>query len=475
MIGFLPEIYPDELFYSWIARYHLRSGYDSYIYTSEDIYENKYGRPDAEFINGLRSDVIEIIQRNFMSMEQLVNEHTMFPAYGRFVEKHRRKEALKSLIEINGNYHNLMQIAQRKDGSMRYLRYCKHCVVEDREEYGETYWHRCHQIVGLNVCPKHKCYLNNSHVVLSGKASPSLIAANSIVDGVDEITECRNNIELELGAYMVNTFLSPVDMRTDIPIGEFLHSRLENGKYVKESGAVRKMSAIYGSYQNYYAGLDNTFKLDITQMQKIFNGYRFNFHEVCQLALLVGVPYTELVKVDMSDQKLGVNIIYVQVAEQLGYDYDTVKHIGDEVLRIYRSSKRIQRKSGPQRKAWDKLDVELLPKVKQIALEIYGDGNSRPHRVTVAAVSKRLSVPNKRFDLLPMCKNEILEYHESQEQYWAREVAWVVRQLQKDETELCWKRIREQTNMRKVNLQSCLPYLKQLISEERYNEICMML
>lgn len=92
----------------------------------------------------------------------------------------------------------------------------------------------------------------------------------------------------------------------------------------------------------------------------------------------------------MSDQKLGVNIIYVQVAEQLGYDYDTVKHIGDEVLRIYRSSKRIQRKSGPQRKAWDKLDVELLPKVKQIALEIYGDGNSRPHRVTVAAVSKRL-------------------------------------------------------------------------------------
>ena len=33
MIGFLPEIYPDELFYSWIARYHLRSGYDSFAVT----------------------------------------------------------------------------------------------------------------------------------------------------------------------------------------------------------------------------------------------------------------------------------------------------------------------------------------------------------------------------------------------------------------------------------------------------------
>lgn len=475
MIGFLPKIYPDELFYSWIARYYLRSGYDSYINTAEDIYENKYGRPDAEFINGLRQDVSEIIQQKFMLMEQLVKEHTMFPTYGRFVEKKRRKEALRSLTEMNGNYRNLMPIAKSKNGATRYLRYCKHCAISDRKMYGETYWHRCHQIVGLNVCPKHKCYLTNSSVVLSGKASPSLIAADSIIVDVDKISECRNTIELALGAYMVNTFLAPIDMQTDVPIGEFLHYRLKNERYVKESGAVRKLSAIYEAYQNYYVDLDDTYKMDITQMQKVFNGYRFNFHEVCQLALLEGIPYIDLVQIDMSDKELGINKIYVQLAQQLGYDYDIVKHIGDEVLRIYQSSKRIQRKSGPQRKAWDKLDAELLPKIKQAVLEIYGGGNNKPHKVSVAAVSKRLSVPNKRFDLLPMCKDEILKYHESQEQYWARAVVWVVQQLQKEGTELCWSRIREQTNMRKVNMQSCLPFLKQMISEKQYNEICKTL
>ena len=27
MIGFIPELYPDELVYSWIARYHVRTGH----------------------------------------------------------------------------------------------------------------------------------------------------------------------------------------------------------------------------------------------------------------------------------------------------------------------------------------------------------------------------------------------------------------------------------------------------------------
>ena len=39
MIAFFPEIYPDELLYSQLARYHSRSGYARYVFTVADIYK----------------------------------------------------------------------------------------------------------------------------------------------------------------------------------------------------------------------------------------------------------------------------------------------------------------------------------------------------------------------------------------------------------------------------------------------------
>ena len=53
MIGFMPEIYPDELLYSRFARYYERSGYMAYIFAAEDLFQNKNERPDVEFINRL--------------------------------------------------------------------------------------------------------------------------------------------------------------------------------------------------------------------------------------------------------------------------------------------------------------------------------------------------------------------------------------------------------------------------------------
>ena len=41
MIGFLPEIYPDELVYSFLARCYVRSGYINYTFFAENIYVKK--------------------------------------------------------------------------------------------------------------------------------------------------------------------------------------------------------------------------------------------------------------------------------------------------------------------------------------------------------------------------------------------------------------------------------------------------
>lgn len=39
------------------------------------------------------------------------------------------------------------------------LKYCKECIREDKEKYGEAYWHREHQISGILICDKHNTSL----------------------------------------------------------------------------------------------------------------------------------------------------------------------------------------------------------------------------------------------------------------------------------------------------------------------------
>src|SRR5258708_36250857 len=42
------------------------------------------------------------------------------------------------------------------------LRFCPACVRKDRATFGETYWHRMHHLPGIDVCPQHRMFLENT-------------------------------------------------------------------------------------------------------------------------------------------------------------------------------------------------------------------------------------------------------------------------------------------------------------------------
>ena len=48
MIAFFPELYEDELAYSWFSRYYTKSGYLSLRYALDDLYVKRYVNPDTE-------------------------------------------------------------------------------------------------------------------------------------------------------------------------------------------------------------------------------------------------------------------------------------------------------------------------------------------------------------------------------------------------------------------------------------------
>ena len=87
MIAFFPEIYPDELLYSQLARYHSRSGYARLVFTIADIYNNeKLVHPNVDFVNRYTPDAMQWITK-YEPWEVITEQHTMYPAYIRFLPK----------------------------------------------------------------------------------------------------------------------------------------------------------------------------------------------------------------------------------------------------------------------------------------------------------------------------------------------------------------------------------------------------
>lgn len=138
MIGYLPEIYPDELIYSWFARYYAHNGYTCYSSALSDLLKSKISRIDIEFTGPLNESAKNAISKMYDHQDLILN-HTMFPYYARFACHDKRQKALIQLVNGYGQIHNTLTFANTtKD---RFLCYCPQCSTEDRETYGETYFH----------------------------------------------------------------------------------------------------------------------------------------------------------------------------------------------------------------------------------------------------------------------------------------------------------------------------------------------
>jgi len=375
-------------------------------------------------------------------------------------------------------------MAKRKTNLERYLRYCPICAEADRERYGESYWHRVHQMQGVDICPYHHCRLVDSSVLISGKASPGLVAAEMVIPDNPEVIVCHNEIECKFVDYATEVFQSNIDLQSDMTAGEFLHSRMSNTKYRSIRGEQRNIALFHADFSEYYKKLpDNTFT-ELWQIQKVLNGYRYNFHEICMLAMFLNIPAVDLVEMKLpektQEQLFDEEIFrlheqglkYPEIARRLNAPYDTVKAVGEKKYKAYRKEPKKPLKCGAKAYNWQQIDRDTLPLVKGAIRELQGDGVSRPKKVTVFAVEKMLNLPSKRISLyLPMCKAEIKKYEESQEQYWAREVVWAANKIIREGDVLNWKHIRNLTNMRKCDLTACIPYLNMFVDDKLVNQI----
>ncbi|MDY7046525.1 MULTISPECIES: TnsD family Tn7-like transposition protein [unclassified Virgibacillus] len=163
MLSFFPSPYKDELLYSWLARYHRRSGNKSFKQTLVDLYGVETKVP----ITDLPGNLMDICNRinNIYTSNYLLAKHTLFHYYSPFLPKDRENMLKKTMINSDASgVHMFTGITASGIKYPRFLRYCIKCYQEEVTKYGEAYWHRSHQLSGVFICPFHLQSLNESNI-----------------------------------------------------------------------------------------------------------------------------------------------------------------------------------------------------------------------------------------------------------------------------------------------------------------------
>ncbi len=443
MTGFIPEIYLDELVYSWFCRYYVHSGYSANKMALEDLLYNRHCNPSKEFIGHLNPEMEAVIKRMY-PVRTLILEHTMFPQYARFIGMPQKKDAIFRMEHEFCDAHRLFAILPRSKGD-QYLKYCPMCAEDDRKLYGETYWHRRHQLRNMNICTKHKCLLENSEIPAKSEQCFTLDPAETAIQDapVEYVTD---SLELEFAAYMEKIFDSPVDFENDIPVSAILYFGMEGTKYMSGTGRVRNTRLLADDMMEFFSQIGIADIASYYQIQRTMLGSRSDFLVVSQIAFFLGIPAERLTQPELSEEQI--------LTEQC--------------------ARNPKKEDCPE--DWNRYDVEMVPVVEQAARDIYyGNINSsgRPERISERLINRYAGLPVHRIENMPQCREVLRRYKETYEQHWARRLVWAYKKLwaEKDSSPFYWIDLRRLTGIKKKNFPQISPFLEEFTDKDTADRI----
>lgn len=166
----LPASYPDELWYSRLARYHRRSGNLRTCTTMRELGTKLLNVNHKMDIYNSCSAILNF----YMSRDdeegywKAIRENTLDPFSLRFYTAEKRKQYYEALRQPK---RKTIDLIYRMESGVPALRYCPLCYMEDIEKYGESYWHRLHQIQAVTICPIHRCQILYANVPITQKST----------------------------------------------------------------------------------------------------------------------------------------------------------------------------------------------------------------------------------------------------------------------------------------------------------------
>ncbi len=183
IVGWFPNAYPDESFYSILARFKVTVGCSDRA-VIWNLFGSEKTSPSVEFLSRLSFTARRLRWTGYYTEENIIQQHSLFPIYAPFITSERRNH-LKDVMKGNQGQkvQFLLGLTAKRVNKSQALRYCPRCILDDEHKFGFSYWHRLHQIRWVQVCPVHNIYLKNSPIAEVGTSReipPHFIAADEV-------------------------------------------------------------------------------------------------------------------------------------------------------------------------------------------------------------------------------------------------------------------------------------------------------
>lgn len=296
---YFPTLFPDEILYSALSRYHRDSGSKNYRLTMVDLFGEATVCASLLFPSHLAALCERMPVGSKTTPEELIANHTFLPYYTPFIPEKRNVEMKEIMSSKQGN-SVYMQIGKPASSlkSQQGLNYCPACVINDREAYGEAYWHRTHQAEGIFICPNHNTALIRSNVShVNQRNKHELVSLESIL-GYGAFNHCDSKQlqSFEILKYIVeqtylllNNHFSPYGLDK---INRFYVMKLKRMGLANHSGRIRWTDLI--PVFNRYFGKELLMKLqsyiepsqEATWLHKLLRKPRVACHPLRHLLLL---------------------------------------------------------------------------------------------------------------------------------------------------------------------------------------------
>lgn len=464
MITFFPNPYPDELFYSVIARYKIWNG----ILDNKTLLRELYGKISVTAGRKLPANFEYLISNlpytYVMKADELIMENTAFKFYTAFATKEASEKIFCSMLGDDGsNIYNTLGLSNNVVHIDTSLKYCEECIAEDRRNYGEAYWHLKHQLDGVLICNKHNRALRtlnksvekiNRQEYLNLEIEVEVNCGNYIAELDDRAMRLQktycNNIDKLM---RINFEYKKMNFFREVYAEKLIEMGISDTRMkLNQEDILKAFKGFYGEEYLDALGINFYIKNQYNWVTKICRKHRNLFHPMQHLLMIqfLNIDVKELFKKDdvKTDnnhklQKKNINEINeyrkswlllqdehkdLSVSELRKYDYSTYRWLlkYDKEWILKNSPKR-KSKGNNHKIDWKQRDNEILLLCKNAVSEIL-KSEQKPQRVSKSLIGKMIGkqyLIAKYLDRLDETKKFLEDNVESIEQFQERRITWV--------------------------------------------------
>ncbi|AWK50541.1 hypothetical protein DIC82_05600 [Clostridium beijerinckii] len=158
MLSIFYNCYPNEITYSWFARYSHINGDIGHTTISKELFGKECVKSTILYPTCMENFIKQLPIEWNITINEVINRNTIIPLFLPFMEKERANKIISNIKDgdtrrlIGEIGINTGDIFKEEDN----IKICPKCYEEDKEKYGEAYIHRNYQVPGNYICSIHE-------------------------------------------------------------------------------------------------------------------------------------------------------------------------------------------------------------------------------------------------------------------------------------------------------------------------------